>query len=223
MLAKNNSQAVISVPGALKLIGIIAGVWALLLVVVTTLSYLPGHPTFSVFTTYLSDMSDIGKTSGWPPILFNSGTLIAAPLRYLAIVLLVLRLIQLGAGRAFTISSLVIGLISTTGTVLMTAVPFSVAPPIHKMGIGLYFLGVVVLQTVIGIKELSLKAIPRVLPGLSFLMVAIYFIFTTLMILYEQGMVGRNTPVIWEWLAFFSSVVWVFAQSILLSKTGAAQ
>ena len=49
-------------------------------------------------------------------------------------------------------------------------------------------------------------------------MVAVYFIFATLIILYEQGTVGRNTPVIWEWLAFFSSVVWVFAQSILLGK-----
>jgi len=36
--------------------------------------------------------------------------------------------------------------------------------------------------------------------------------------LHERGMVSRNTPVILEWLAFFSSVVWVFAQSILLGK-----
>jgi hypothetical protein len=44
----------------------------------------------------------------------------------------------------------------------------------------------------------------------------LYFIFTTLIILYEQGVVGRNVPVIWEWLAILSSIIWMLAQSILL-------
>lgn len=80
-------------------------------------------------------------------------------------------------------------------------------------------LGVVILQTLIGLKELSIKAIPKILTGLSFLTVIVYFIFAALVILYEQGAVGRNTPIVWEWLAIFLSVVWVFAQSILLGKT----
>jgi len=142
---------------------------------------------------------------------------------YLVLVLLALRLTQLGAGRAFVVATLIIGLISGIGTVLMTAVPFSVSPGVHKLGIPLYFLGVVVLQTLIGVREWSLCHVPKILPGLSFLMVVVYFIFATLVVLYEQGTVGRNTPVIWEWLAVFSSVVWVFAQSILLGKTDAAQ
>ena len=72
MLTENNNLSFVSIPTALKLVGIIAGVWALLIVVTTTLSYLPGHPDFSIFTTYLSDMSDTGKTSGWPPIIWRS-------------------------------------------------------------------------------------------------------------------------------------------------------
>ena len=106
---------------------------------------------------------------------------------------------------------------------MMTATPFSVSPTVHKAGIGFYFFGVVVLQTIIFFKEWSLKSIPRVLPLLSLAMVLIYFVFVTLMVLYEQGVVSRATPVIWEWLAFLSSVVWVFAQSILLGKTDSAQ
>jgi len=220
MLAKTHDQTVISIPGALKLVGIIAGTWAIMVVLAATLAYLPDHPDFSLFTTYLSD---IGDTGGWPQLLFNSGTLIAAPIRYLVIVLLVLRLAQLGAGRVFAVSALIIGFVSSSGTVLMTAIPFSVAPAIHKLGIPLYFMGVVVLQTLIGIREWSLRDVPKILPGLSFLMVVVFFIFATLVILYEQGTVGRNTPVIWEWLAFLSSVIWVFAQSILLGRTDTAQ
>jgi hypothetical protein len=218
MLDKINNQTNISTPAALRLVGIISVVWALLTVLTTTVSYLPDHPDFSMFTTYLSDMSDSGITPGWPPILFNTGTLIAAPMRYLFIALLVLRLTQIGAGRAFSITVLVVGIVSTMGTVLMTAVPFSFAQPIHMLGIAMYFLGVVVLQTVIGIKEWSLKGIVKLLPGLSFLVVIVFFVFAALMMLYEKGAVGRNTPVIWEWLAFFSSVIWLFAHTCLLGK-----
>ena len=214
-MEKENKQTSISIPTTLKLVGIIAGVWAILVVITSTLSYLSEHPDFSIFTVYLSE---IGATAGWPQILFNSGTLIAAPIRYLVIVLLILRIGQLGAGRVFIIVTLIIGLISTVGTVIMTAVPFNVSLAIHKMGIPLHFLGVVLLQTLIGVSEWSIKNIPKILPWLCFLLVVVYFVFAVLVMLHEREMVSRNTPVIWEWLAFFSSVVWVFAQSILLGN-----
>lgn len=215
MNTRNQFHTGIPIPKALKIVGIIGGSWALLLTLFSTLAYLPDHPDFSIFTTYLSD---IGDTPVFPQIFMNSGLLIAAPIRYLIIVLLVLRLRQSGAGRFFTIFALIIGLVSSAGTILMAAAPFSVLPTVHKLGIPLYFLGVVILQTMIGLKELSIKGIPRVLPALSFLLVALYFIFAVLMMLYEQGVVNRSTPVIWEWLAYFSSVAWVFGQSIGLSK-----
>ena len=211
----DNGQTYISIPRALRVVGLVAGIWGTLVVIVATLAYLPEHPGFSPFTTYLSD---IGDTPGWPQVLFNSGTLIAAPMRFLVIVLLVLRLAQLGAGRAFSISALIVSFVSTAGTVLMTAVPFSVGPAVHKWGIGLYFLGVVVLQALISIREWSLKDVPKALPGLSLLMVAVFVVFATLVILYEQGMVSRGAPVIWEWLCFVTSIVWVFAHSVLLGK-----
>lgn len=210
----------IHIPSALKLVGIIAGIWGILVVLIATLVYLPEHPAFSIFSTYLSD---IGATAGWPQTIFNSGTLISAPIRYLVIVLLILRLGQLGAGHVFIVVALVVGFISTAGTVIMTAVPHNVSISIHKMGIPLYFLGVVFLQTIIGIKELSLKSVPKVLPFLCFLLVVIYFIFAILVSLHERGMVSRDAPVIWEWLAFFSSIIWVFFQSILLGKKDTVQ
>jgi hypothetical membrane protein len=215
MLIKKNNETTISIPGALKLVGIVGGVWAILVVLTATLAYLPKHPDFSIFTTYLSD---IGDTPVWPQVLFNSGTLIAAPLRYFIVALLVLRLAQLGAGRAFATSVLIIAFISVIGTILMTAVPFSKAPAIHKLGIPLYFFGVVIFQMIIFFKEWGLKNVPRILPLLSLLLVIVFFIFVAMVVLLEKGVVSRSTPVIWEWLAFFTSVVWVFAQSILLGK-----
>jgi len=108
---------------------------------------MPVNPGFSPLATHLSD---IGATAGWPQILFSAGTLLAVPIRYLVVVLLALRLVQLGAGRGFAIAALVVGLVSTVGTTIMTAVPLSVSLSVHQLGIPLYFLGVVALQTLIG-------------------------------------------------------------------------
>jgi hypothetical membrane protein len=220
MQATTYDRSSISIPRALRLVGIIGGIWAILVIAAATLAYIPDHPDFSPFTTFMSDMGD---TPGWPKILFNSGTLMAVPVRYLVLVLLVLRLVQLGAGRTFSVASLIVGFASTAGTALMTATPFSLSPIVHKTGIGLYFLGVVVLQSLIGVREWTLKGVPRVLPVLSFTMVILYCIFTALMVLYEQGAVARTTPVVWEWLAILSSIVWMLAQSILLARENARE
>jgi hypothetical protein len=219
MLTNENAQTSISVPVALRLVGVVTGVWAIIYVLGATLTYIPGHPDFSLFTTYLSD---IGDTAGWPQILFNSGTLVAAPLRYLVLVLIVLRLTQMGAGRAFAISTLVIGFISTAGTVLMTATPISVAPAVHKSGIALYFLGVVVLQTVVFFKQWAMKEVLKILPVLSLIVVVVFLVFLSALVLYMQGTIGRGLSVVFEWLCFASSVVWLFAQSILLGRVGVA-
>lgn len=218
MLAKDRTQSMMSVPKAFRAICLVAGTFAVLMIVLATAAYLPNHPDFSPFTTFLSD---IGDTSGWPQVIFNSGTLIAAPLRYLVLMLFVLQMYQLGAGRTFGSTVLIIGAFSTLGTILMTAVPFSVGPTIHKAGIPLYFFGVVSLQVVIGLRELSLKNIPRILPVISFLLAGSFLVFFFLMILYELEVVSRTTaisPMIWQWLGFTFSIIWVFAHGMILGK-----
>jgi hypothetical protein len=217
MSAKIFAPTTLSIPRSLRLVGVIGVVWAFLTIVGAVAAYIPAYPDFSPFTTYLSD---IGATPIWPQIIFNAATLIAVPIRYLVLVLLVLRLAQLGAGKVFVIAVLVIGFLSTTGTALMTATPFTVSLALHKTGIGLYFLGVVVLQTMIFIKEWTLKSVPRILPLLSLAVVLLFVVFLTLFMLYDQGMIGRSVPVVWEWLAILSSIVWMLAQSILLGKNG---
>jgi hypothetical membrane protein len=206
----------ISTAKAMRLTGAAAFILAILTVLTAVLAYLPAHPDFSIFTTYLSD---IGDTPGWPQILFNSGTILAAPLRYAVIILLVLRLGSFSEpNKCFAAAVLTIGAISTIGTVLMTTVPFSVGPTVHKSGIGLYFLGVVFLQSIIGIKELTIKALPRSLPAWSFSIVACYLLFFVLLVLYETGNIGRSTPVFWEWMCFFTSMGWLMGHTLFLGK-----
>jgi hypothetical membrane protein len=213
-----NQAGILSVSGALRAVGITGFSIGVLTIVSAVIAYAPGHPEFSVLTTYLSD---IGDTAGWPQITWNSGTILAAPFRYLVLVLFALRLRDLGnRSKAFYVAVLGVGAVSTLGTVLMTAVPFSVGPAVHKTGIACYFLGVVILQSLIGARELKLKAVPRLLPALSFTVVTSFLVFVTFLILYETGAVGRSAPVIWEWLCALSSLAWVLGHSIVLGSEG---
>ena len=103
----------------------------------------------------------------------------------------------------------------------MTAIPYSVAPAIHKAGIPMYFFGVVPLQIVIGLREWRLKEIPRLLPVICFLLAGSYLVFFVLMILYEQQVVSRTTaitPMIWQWIGFSLSLIWVFAHGLILGR-----
>jgi hypothetical membrane protein len=215
MIVQDGKHTTLSIPETLKVLSIAGGTLGILIVALAVLAYLPDHPDFSPLTTYLSD---IGDTAGWPQVLFNSGTLISSPIRFLVLALLVLRLSQFGTGRRFAFAVLTIGALSALGTILMTAVPFSVGPTIHKMGIPLYFFGVVPLQIIIGLREWRLKEVPRPLPVISFVFAGAYGVFFTLMVLYEMELVGRGTPVIWQWLGFALSIVWVFAHGIVLGR-----
>ena len=167
----------------------------------------------SIFTTYLSD---IGDTQGWPQVTFNTGMLIIAPIRYLFLILLIFRLRDLGAGRLFGVLALGIGTLVVIGSIGISAIPYSLHLALHKSSALLYFFGVVILQTAIGIQELR-RRLPLVLPVSSLAVVGIYFVFAFLFasIGKIEG-ITRDTPVIWEWLAFGSLMFWLLAHSIVL-------
>jgi hypothetical protein len=91
------------------------------------------------------------------------------------------------------------------------------------LGIPLFFFGVVILQAVVGAKEWRLKGIPRSLPVLCFVVVALYLTFFVLEILAQAGVVGHSTPVLWEWLCALGLLAWVFAHSLVLGEGGSAE
>jgi len=204
---------------SLRIVGIIGVLLGVGTVLWSTILYIQDHE-FSVYTTYLSD---VGATPGWPQVIFNSGMLVISPVRYLFLVLLVLRLAHLGAGRAFSISALTVGLLVVIGSIGLSAVPHSLSLKVHKMSAFLYFFGVVILQTLIAGQEFR-RRLALVLPLSSLAVVAVYLIFAVLlsMIGKIEG-ITRNTPVIWEWLAFCSLMVWLIVHSVFLVEARATK
>jgi putative exporter of polyketide antibiotics len=104
------------------------------------------------------------------------------------------------------------------GSIGVSAIPYSLNLTLHKISALLYFFGVVILQTLIAAQEVRRK-LPVVLPVSSMSVVAVYLIFAVLLSLVGkiEG-ITRNTPVIWEWLAFCSLMVWLIVHSIVLGN-----
>lgn len=216
-------DATIRVTKALRTVGIIGVLLGVGTVLWSTLLYIDGHE-FSLTTTYLSD---IGNTPRWPQVVFNSGMLLISPVRYLFLVLLVLQMSHLGAGRAFGTAALTIGGLVVVGSVGMSAVPHSLSLAVHKLSALLYFFGVVILQALIAAKEFRCR-LAGILPLSSLAVVAVYLVFAVLLSLAGkvEG-ITRNTPVVWEWLAFCSLMFWLIVHSFFLknaqSSTGHAR
>jgi hypothetical protein len=163
-------------------------------------------------------LSDMGATPVWPQVLFNAPMLINSPLRYLFLVLLVVRLLQLGAGRGFAWAALIAGAFSTCGTIILSAVPETTDAAVHEMGIPIFFLGVVVVQMLLGVTEWRLKSMPRLLPVLCFVVVAVYLLFFILVMLYKGSIIGRTVPIFPEWLCAVSLLFWVFAHGLVMGR-----
>jgi hypothetical membrane protein len=208
------STETILVPRALRIVGLTGAALGIATILFSTVLFVQNHE-FSIFTTYLSD---VGNTPGWPQVIFNSGMLIVAPVRYLFLVLLVLQLAHVGAGRGFSLAALIIGALVVVGSIGMSAIPYSLNLALHKMSALLYFFGVVILQSLIGAQEWR-RRLSAVLPVSSISVVIIYLIFAVLLTLVGrvEG-ITRNTPVIWEWFAFCSLMFWLISHSIVLGK-----
>jgi len=217
MLAAHD-EPVVRVSRSLRVVGLVGAALGVAFVVGSTLLYARDHG-FSFFTTYLSD---VGNAPGWPQVVFNSGMLLSAPLRYVFLVFLVFRLVHQGAGVSFGRAALIIGALVVVGSIGTAAVPFSFNLRIHKLSALVYFFGTVALQSLIAVQEIRLR-LPRVLPISTLALVAIYLVFACLLAMVGRvAGITRATPVIWEWLAFAAIMVWLIAHSLVLG-TGRRQ
>lgn len=206
----------LEVPGVLKSLCLWSAAIALGFTLLATWLYLPSHPAFSPANTYLSE---IGGAGGWPAAVFNAGLLIVAPLRLLVAVVLTLRLREFGLSRSLAHWIVGIAVVTASGTVLMTMAPFNVGPALHKSGILLYFLGTVVVQSVIASVEWRIREVPRLLPILSASMVLTYTAFAASLALWGAGFVSRTFPVPLEWACFAVSIAWVVGHGLLLGAS----
>jgi hypothetical protein len=207
-----SDEPTLRVPASLRVVGRTGVAQGCATVGGSALVYARGREC-SLFTTYLSD---IGNTPGGPQVVFNSGILFSAPVRYVFLVLLGAQWVHRGASATFRQVALALGVLVVASTIGMAAIPFSLHLTAHKMSALVYLFGVVVLQSLIAVQERRC-GLPRLLAASTVAVVVIYVVFATLLSLVSKvEAITRSTPVIWEWLAFVAIMLWLIVDSILL-------
>lgn len=212
--------------GFFALVGVAMGV---LTIGASLLLYVRVDPTFSVFTHYVSNLG--GTPKGAPggvqylsATVFNVGMLLIVPIR-LAFLVSIVRLVhRMGADGRLALASLVTGLISTTGSMMIALVPFSTNLYLHLTSALVYFIGATSFQLVFSITEFRTPGLPRILPALSLLNLVVFSTFSYLLIRVEVLMIpGLAEPTTWEWALFATLMTWLLAHGLFQLNSSAAR
>ncbi len=135
----NKTGTMFSALRAFRTIAVVSLLIGVLTVTLAVVAYVPAHPhrfPFSIPISVILAIRRAGRRS-----FLNNGTILAAPLRVMVVVflLLVLRGYDEPAALVRGDWSLFFRFVSAFGTVCMTAVPYSTGPAVHKAGIGSVF------------------------------------------------------------------------------------
>ncbi len=204
---------------------------ALLILTVGTsiILYRQVDPTFSFFTHYVSGLG--GPPKGAPEgiqnlsaTVYNLGMLLAVPLRIAFLFQVIILVKRMGAGLWLTRTSLVTGLVSSTGWLLMALVPFSADLDLHMIGAMVYFLGATSFQLIFAVTELKTESLPKHLPLLGLLNLVVFSAFSYMLIQVEVLQIpGVPEPALFEWLVFASAILWVLAHGLFIRKARKAR
>lgn len=174
-------------------------------------------PTFSFFTHYISGLG--GPPKGAPEgvrylsaTVYSLGMLLAVPLRIAFLFHVIIFVKRNGAGLWLSKASLVTGLVSSMGFLLMALVPFSTNLQLHMAGGLVYFLGATSFQLTFVAMELRTPGLPKHLPLIGLLNLIVFSVFSYLLIQVEVLQIpGIPEPAIYEWVVFASAILWVLA------------
>jgi len=186
--------------------------------------YMRVDPTFSFFTHYISSLG--GPPKGAPEgiqylsaTVYNLGMLLAVPLRIAFLFQVIILVKRNGAIPWLSRVSLVTGLVSSAGWLLMALVPFSTDLDLHMIGALVYFLGATSFQLTFAVTELKMPGLPKHLPLLGLFNLLVFSAFSYQLIQVEVLQIpGIQEPAIYEWLVFASAILWVLAHGLYRLK-----
>lgn len=204
----------------------VAIILAIVIVITSIILYIQVDPTFNIVTHYISHLggTPVGATEGklYPSaVVFNTGMTILVIFRIL-VILFIVRYFQIkGAPERLTIFGLMAGIITSTGALIVAIVPFSVSYSIHMWGALIFFVGSTFSGMIFVTIELKTQNIPKYLPLTLLINVIVYGIFAVLLIGEKMSIVPKGSSVIWEWVAFTTSIFWLFVHGVYTYKNPA--
>ncbi len=185
--------------------------------IISILLYKRKDRTFSFFTHWLPTYGDtVPKTVAH---IFNTNVIVLSPLMALFILYLSSFLGKMGAGMFLISIVAIIGCIASTGQFFVGIIPANYSYKVHAFAALFFFGGTALYGILISIIELMI-GFPIYIPLFGFFMALSFFIFLVLLIVINvDATKNQSLPAIWEWLSYFSLIIWVFLHGIFLLRT----
>ena len=163
-------------------------------------------PNYSLFTHYISDL---GASTSGSVIFWSVNMIISAPLRVLIGLYMLGLLSKRSANEKYIKITAYFIVIGAIGSIIIALNPHDTSRFFHLIGAFTYFIGVVFIQIFFFKMEIKAEDIPKYLPFVSILVVAVYFTFLSLEIVVLATGILREIACFSEWMAFFSLMAWL--------------
>ncbi len=184
--------------------------------IISILLYKRKDHTFSFFTHWLPTYGDtVPKTVAH---IFNTNVIVLSPLMALFILYLSSFLGKMGAGMYLISIVMIIGCTASIGQFFVGIIPANYSYKMHAFAALFFFGGTALYGILISIIELMI-GLPIFIPLFGFFMALSFFTFLVLLIIINiDTKKSQSLPAIWEWLSYFSLIIWVLLHGIFLLK-----
>ncbi len=171
--------------------------------------------TFSFFTHWLPTYGDtVPKTVAH---IFNTNVIILSPIMAMFILYLSLFLESMGANTVLVFIAFSLGLIASLGQLFVGIIPANYSFKMHMVAALFFFGGTALYGIVFSIIELTVTGFPTCIAIIGFTMTLFFAAFFALLILVNiDTNRNQNLPAIWEWLSYFSIIIWVTAHGLYI-------
>jgi hypothetical membrane protein len=191
-------------------IAYIGFIFSITFISISVFLYSSTDPSFSIFTHFLSDLGAASKSSS---LVFNLGMIISAPLRVLFGIYLLRILASKGANKRLIKIIAYAIMIGAIGSFILALFPYDISLLLHMSGALVYFISVIILQSLMAKIELKTPGVPRYLPLLCIAVVSTYILFVgfeiSAKVVVSESLM--NFACFFEWMGYFSLMIWILS------------
>ncbi len=191
-------------------------IFSVIFLTIAAILYSNADSTFSLLTTYISDLGAASRDSS---LVFAAGMIITSPLR-VVFGLYLLKYLEIRDSDSKTLKNTAVAMIiGALGSIALASFPHDVFRIGHMLGSLVYFVSVVIIQINISKLEMRINNMPKYLPALGILVVVSYMMFLTFEIseIVFEGF--KYIAIGLEWMAYFVIMVWLVMHGYYIQKT----
>jgi hypothetical protein len=176
--------------------------------------YLAAGGSFNPLTMYISDL---GEIPGWTSVIYKSGMIFLVPVRFLFLLFILSVLKQFRIHKGYLNLLLTLGILTSLGTIGMSAVSYELSNILHIASAFVYFFPALLIQAFLSAIEAKRIDLPKILPISGFVNVGGYaFFLVSLILALKMPGFPKFLATASEWTIFITLMLWLVVHSLYL-------